>query len=63
MLSRPQTGFFDAGFSLVVLALSGLFIWTIDSNAEPSASRAQQQQVEQADDRLAEAHGSRPELD
>ena len=56
MQTRKQAGFFDAGLSAFVLAFSGLFIWAVESNQEPDTTVAHQQQIEQADARIAEAY-------
>ena len=60
MKSRKQAGFFDAGLSAFVLAFSGLFIWAAESNQQPEPTVAQQQQIEQADARVAEAYPAQP---
>ncbi len=61
MQTRKQAGFFDAGLGAVVLAISGLFIWAVESNHEAEPTVARQQQIEQADTRVAEAYEPGPE--
>ena len=56
MQSRKQAGFFDGGLSAIVLALSGLFIWSVEANHDAEPTIAHQQQVEQAEARTAEAY-------
>ena len=61
MLTRKQAGFFDAGLSALVLTLSGLFIWAVESDTGPAPTLAQPQQIEQMDTRIADAYTVRPQ--